>query len=282
MNYEFDLEEWLPRFSLKELHGHYYGNDITSPCDICNNELLRRGMKDQFEWGEPVPVDIFVHSIGEPDNRSATKIGGLPYRSDGLSWPKTASGRSMALIAQFNFTNSADIVGKLPGDLLLVFGDDSDGPIDPLHFEWQNLDQADLVTHLPSDSMAISPCFGNRCRTVSFPSALLIDRGTAEPKCYGKEVWSSYWIPTYQATQIGRAPFFIQEGDDGLPGIPLCTIASVQPDAHSIFPWVNQWPPLCKPNEWPREDDNLMINDLGCIYIFIDEDGEIHARGSSY
>ena len=109
-----------------------------------------------------------------------------------------------------------------------------------------------------------------------------IDRGTSEPKCYGKEVSSSYWIPTYQATQIGRAPFFIQEGDDELPGIPLCTIASVQPDAHSIYPWVNQWPPLCKPNEWPREDDNLMINDLGCIYIFIDEDGNIHASGSSY
>ena len=129
MNYEFDLEEWLPRFSLQELHGHYSGNDITSPCDICNNELLRRGMKNEFEWGEPVPADIFVHSIGEPGNRYATKIGGLPYRSAGLPWPKTASGRSMALIAQFNFTNSTDIVGKLPGDLRLVFGDDSDGPM---------------------------------------------------------------------------------------------------------------------------------------------------------
>ncbi len=95
-----------------------------------------------------------------------------PYISAGLPWPKTASGRSMALIAQFNFTNSTDIVGKLPGDLLLVFGDNSDGPIDPLHFEWQNLRQADLVTKLPTDSMAISPCFGNRCRTVSFPIAL--------------------------------------------------------------------------------------------------------------
>jgi len=86
----------------------------------------------------------------------------------------------MALIAQFNFTNSKDFIGELPGDLLLVFGDDIDGPIDPLHFEWQNLGQNDLVTQLPSDSMAISPCFGNRCRTVSFPNAMPIDRGTSE------------------------------------------------------------------------------------------------------
>ena len=192
MNYEFDLEDWLPRFPLKELHGHYSGNDITSPCDICYNELLRRGMKDEFDWGEPVPVDIFVHSIGEPENRYATKIGGLPFRSAELPWPETASGRSMALIAQFNFTNSKDLVGQLPGDLLLVFGDDTDGPIDPLHFEWQNLGQNDLVTQLPSDSMAISPCFGNRCRTESFPNAIPIDRGTSEPKCYGKEV--SSWV----------------------------------------------------------------------------------------
>jgi hypothetical protein len=45
----------------------------------------------------------------------------------------------MALLAQFNFTNSHDIVGDLPGDLLLIFGDDFDGPIEPLHFEWQTV-----------------------------------------------------------------------------------------------------------------------------------------------
>jgi hypothetical protein len=102
------------------------------------------------------------------------------------------------------------------------------------------------------------------------------------PKCNGKDVWSSYWIPQYQATQIGRAPFFIQDGDDDMPGVPLCTIASVQPDAHKPFPWVNRQEPLCPENKWPGDDGNLMIGDLGCIFVFIDDDGRIHAGESCY
>jgi hypothetical protein len=142
MNYEFHLEDWLPRFPLRERYGRYSGDDITSPCDICNIEWLRRGMVDQYDWGRPVPVDVFVMSKGEPENRYATKIGGLPYRPRDLLWPCAPSGRPLAMIAQFNFTNSTDIIGKLPGDLLLVFGDDSDGdgPIELLHLEWQRLE----------------------------------------------------------------------------------------------------------------------------------------------
>src|SRR4029077_8646441 len=126
MNYEFNLEEWLPGFPLQKRYGHYSGEDIKSPCDICNVEWLRRGMLDQYDWGRPVPVDVFVMSKGEPENRCATKIGGLTYRPRKLPWPCARPGRPLALIAQFNFTNSVDLVGALPGDLLLVFGDDSD------------------------------------------------------------------------------------------------------------------------------------------------------------
>jgi hypothetical protein len=282
MNYEFDLENWLPRFPLTDRHGHYSGDDITSPCDLCNNEWLRRGMRDQFDWGEPVPIDVFIHSVGEPENRFATKIGGLPYRPAHLQWPTTKDGRSMALIAQFNFTNSKDIIGDLPGDLLLIFGDDADGPVEPLHFEWQPLGLSNLVTKLPGDQMEITPCFGNRWRTVSYPNAKPLNMTGRYPKCNGKDVRSSYWIPQYQATQIGRAPFFIQDGDDDMPGTPLCTVASVQPDAHKPFPWVNHPEPLCSENEWPRDDGNLMIGDLGCIYVFIDDEGKIHAGESCY
>jgi len=72
----------FPVFPLREKNGHYRGGDITSPGDICNIEWLRRGMVDQYDWGQPVPVDVFVMSKGEPANRHATKIGGLPYRRE--------------------------------------------------------------------------------------------------------------------------------------------------------------------------------------------------------
>ncbi|WP_233200308.1 DUF1963 domain-containing protein [Blastopirellula marina] len=283
MNYEFNLEEWLLRCPLTENYGHYHGEAITSPCDLCNNEWLRREIRDQFDWGEPVPMDVFVHSIGEPENRFATKIGGLPYRPAELPWPTTREGRSMALIAQFNFSNSRDIVGDLPGDLLLIFGDDADGPIEPLHFEWQPLGLSNLVSELPGDQMPISPCFGHRCRTVSYPNATYRDDSPGkDPQCQGTDVWSSYWLLQYQATQIGRAPFFIQDGDEDMPGVPLCTIASVQPDPHKTFPWVNHPEPLCPEDEWRSGDGELMIGDLGCIFVFIDDDGRLHADESCY
>jgi Domain of unknown function (DUF1963) len=237
VNYEFHLEDWRPHFPLRERYGHYSGNDITSPCDICSIEWLRGGVVDQYYWGRPVPVDVFVMSKREPENRYATKIGRLPYRPRNLLWPCAASGRPLALIAQFNFTNSVDIVRKLPGDLLLISGDDSDGPIEPSHLERQRLGVKELIqfADMPSDYMRIAPCFGNRCRMMSYPDAV---RATDSkyPQCDGRDVWSPYWIPQLQATQIGRAPYFIQEGDNSLPGQPLCTIASVQPGAHEPYP----------------------------------------------
>jgi len=282
MNYEFDLNEWLPRFPLQEQHGHYSGGDITSPGDICNIEWLRRGMVDQYNWGRGIPVDIFVMSRGEPENRFATKIGGLPHRPRNLPWPCAPSGRPLALIAQFNFSNSIDIVGNLPGDLLLIFGDDSDGPVMPLHMEWQLLGTQDLVcsAEMPPDCMTIAPCFGNRCRMISYPDATRTT-DSEYPQCQGKDVWSDYWIPQFQASQIGRAPFFIQENDDSLPGQLLCTIASVQSDTHLPYPWVNVPEPRCSPGEWRPDGKELMIGDLGCIYVFIADDGTLHSGVSS-
>jgi hypothetical protein len=286
MNYEFHLEEWLPLFPLRESYGaggHYSGDDITSPCDICNVEWLRRGLIDEYDWGEPVPVDIFVMSKGEPENRYATKIGGLPYRPASARWPCDPSGRPLAFMAQFNFTNSVDIVGELPGDLLLVFGDDRDWYFETLRLEWRDLGLQGLIqsSQVPSESITVAPCFGNRCRMMSYPNA--VRKTTSEdPQCYGKDVWESYLIPQLQATQIGRAPFFIQEGANELPGRPLCTIASVQPDPHQPYPWVNVPEPLCPEDEWPPDGNELMIGDLGCIYIFIEDDGTLHAGESCY
>ena len=83
--------------------------------------------------------------------------------------------------------------------------------------------------------------------------------------------------------QIGRFPFFIQERDNGVPGTPLCTIC-IRLQArtyHKPYPWVNYKEPLCPEDEW-RPSDGLMIGDLGCIYVFIDEDGELHADESCY
>ncbi len=73
-------------------------------------------------------------------------------------------------------------------------------------------------------------------------------------------------------------------------------IMETSPDNKSINEWLrrgmgdqiewgdplNHAEPLFLENEWPRDDGNLMIGDLGCILVFIDGDGGIHAGESCY
>jgi hypothetical protein len=240
-------------------------------------------MQHEYEWGEPVPVDIFVMSKGEPANRFATKIGGLPYRPASASWPSAESEVPLVFLAQFNFTSSFDIVGQLPGDLLLVFGDYADGYVESFHFEWQMLGIENLIQpgQLPKSQSSVPPCFGNRCRLMSYPNARRRS-ASGYPQCNGKDVWSDFWIPRFQATQIGRAPFFIQQGDDSLPGLPLCTLASVGPDPYEPYPWVNVAEPLCPKDARPEFGSDFEIGDFGCVYIFIEDDGKLHTCVSCY
>jgi hypothetical protein len=73
-NYPFDLEDWLPRYPLEsEPSYHFSGEIITSPVHLCNNELLRREMRDQYDWGEPTPIDVFVMAVGEPPDSWSTE-----------------------------------------------------------------------------------------------------------------------------------------------------------------------------------------------------------------
>lgn len=285
MNYRFSLDEWLPRFPLDPNATRYSGESITGPTEICNNELLRREMQDQYTWGPAVPVDLFVMAEGEPENRHATKVSGLPYRPATAKWPMTEQGHPMMFLAQFNFCDSQDLTGDLPGDLLLVFADYSNQWIESLEFEWQRFGLDDLVSAeaVPTILDAFNPCYGHILRAASFPQAkrIVSRKNQKYPKCLGKDVWSDYHLLQYQAMQIGTAPFFIQ-GNPELPGLPLCTISSVQPDQHTPYPWINHPDPLLPEDEWNFETNDLMIVDSGCIYISLDDEQQIHWDLSSF
>jgi hypothetical protein len=279
MNYRFNLDDWLPRFPLDPDAEVYSGQIITGPCDICHNEWLRREVQDQFEWGEGVPVDIFVMAEGEPEHRHATKVGGLPYRPAAAKWPKTEQGQPMNFIAQFNFCDSKDLTGDLPGDLLLVFADSANGLFESLAFEWQPLGLDDLLDDLPPNP-DLNACYGLIYRTVSFPGAKRVGE-QKYPICRGKEVRSEYFLRKHQAMQIGTEPFFIQ-GDPELPGRPICTISSIQPDQHSPYAWINHPEPLLPEDEWNYDTNDLMIGDMGCVYISIDRKQRLHWSADCY
>jgi hypothetical protein len=160
------------------------------------------------------------------------------------------------------------LVGDLPGELLLIFADDSNETINSLEFEWRGIGLDDLVSAetLLTNPDAFESCYGHICRTSSYPNAERAGKSKRQkyPTCLGKEVGSDYSLREYQATQIGSAPFFIQ-GNPDLPGRILCTISSVQPDQLKPYPWVSHPEPLLPEGMWDFNQNNLMIVDMGCI-----------------
>ncbi len=239
-------------------------------------------MQDQYEWGHAEPVDVFIMADGEPSDRTATKVGGMPFRSRSERWPVAAGGRPMLFIAQFNFSQSRDIVGELPGEILLVFGDSISDCLDEVQFEWQPRELADLIEadEIPSHPDSFAPCFGYCFRTESFPTAKRKQAWEVRkyPTCRGKDVWRDYYLLQYQATQIGRAPRFIQRDDDKLPGKMLCAVSSVCEKCERPYPFIN------RPDPVPLSLDftHLMLGDTGCIYISIDDDYNLQWGWSSF
>src|SRR5205823_5036132 len=124
--YLVDIERWIAMFPLdkeiKRLPWPFELNcSICGPSDLAIVEQLRRAADSVHSLGVRVPNDIFIFAHGEPKRRDVTKIGGLPYRPAHLPWPKTTESGPMTFLAQYRFTESTDIVGQLPGDILLVF-----------------------------------------------------------------------------------------------------------------------------------------------------------------
>lgn len=290
-NYRFDLSEWIDQFPLEEKFGNYSAEIVASPVHICNNVHLRHELQGNFNWGRAVPVDIFVMADGEPPDRHVTKLGGVPYRPAKSPWPKAQNGEPMLFVGQFNFGDSRDIVGELPGDVLLVFADRTENGWKDFEFEWQPMGLDNLVSAnaIPKQPNSFSSCYGYIYRTVSFPESRQMEvRGPNDqfgmsmgPVLRGKSVIQPYLLEQYQATQIGSAPFFIQ-GKPDMPGKILCTISSVKPDANSRYPWINHPDPLLPLGEVGFRSKHLMIYDVGCIYISIDDQRRLHAHMSCY
>ncbi len=122
--------------------------------------------------GERSPTDQLFFVAGEPAERSVTKVAGLPYRAAGLPWPLTDDGRPMTFLAQFCFDESRDLVGELPGDVLLIFAEDRQAylpnPYDSsLRFEWHHLGLRDLIRaeEIPDVDWKLRPYFGVLHRT---------------------------------------------------------------------------------------------------------------------
>jgi hypothetical protein len=282
--YQFRVDEWLPRFPLDETSRYLHSPGITSPGHICLAEQLRSIIGDRVEWGPPAPVDIFIMAKGEPVHRFVTKVGGLPYRPRALPWPRNNYNEPMTFLAQFCFIDSRDIVGALPGDVLLVFAPTVDPP-DFFHFEWYPMELDDLVgaEGVPSQPWSFPPCFGYTYRTKCYPEGEIGDDG--DVMVGDTEVRSTWLLHRFQATQIGRHPMLIQFEDDEreIKGRVLCALNSVEPSLFDPHPWINHAEPLYTDrSRVPKDYDYLSFGDAGCVYISMDDAGKVYGHESCY
>lgn len=248
---------------------------ITSPYDLAVTELLRDEAISgtvSSSLGKTTPVDVFVFSKGEPKNRAITKIGGLPYWPKARSWPKGEEGKPKTFVAQFCFADSADIAGKLPGDVLLVFGDAQKdvpyGASKNLRFFWEKLGQTNLVGRgdIPKTGGRLTPVYGSICRTVDYDPTAFEKAGVDES------------LAIVDGTKIGGIPMWIQEPED-LPGRFLCALGSIQPEPERPYPWLNQAKAITSQS---YDEGLLMWGDMGTLYLFIDDKGRIHCTWQCY
>lgn len=262
---------------------------IVGPTDVMDLiEARRRLRKQGFHFGQPVPMDVFIHSVGESQARTQTKFGGLPYWPLSEAWPCGSTGRPLPFVGQFDFRDSLDIVGNLvDNDLLLIFGALPSDDYDPeILLIWRTaMGNEELVTaaDIPC-SNAFGPFHCSRWRNSSYPDAEIEEY---QDSLFGD---ATYIDPSYAcelfATQIGKAPFTLAEQPPSKNKNFLCCCAPILPVTDRRYPFLNCKEPLLtiRGTNYVYADRYNYVNqwcsmgDSTSLYIFRDDAGQLRAE----
>jgi hypothetical protein len=259
---ELSVEEHI---SMMEPHAEI----LIGPGSLAVNGQLRAEVFAGKRYqGARIATDVFVWERGEPPHPAMTKVGGIPYRPCSSAWPRDEAGKPVRFVAQFCFMDSRDLFGRLPGDVLLIFGSDDDLLSHPerLVFEWWNFDlQAPAVElpEMPADEL-LTPYYGVIHRTEDWPDALDEIR---------RDYRSKSWFDVYEGTKIGGIPSLVQ-GMPSVPGDFLASLGSITHTYSSTYRW--------QPHSWPPAEHELMIGDMGSLYLFLDAKGRVRAESQCY
>lgn len=255
---------------------YYAPSDIASPRDLALTEQMREAAGGETTLGPGVPVDVLLPALGEPPRREVSKIGGLPYRPR-EPWPADAAGKPLSFLGQLCLADSRDLLSgysrdELPGDVLLIFQDDTDDGLvwneasgSQLYFEWYPLGLAEdeLVSsaEMPEQPITWTPTYfeRHRSREHSGGCSMLRYRNITI------EVCGCYW-----ASKIGGVPVW-QQGEEEAEGLGRYFAC-----LHSINPCEDEYPfpnvPIPPWGRLPYSQNFLMLGDVGTLYLF--------ARGS--
>ncbi len=271
------LQGWPTAKAEREFRKHYPSvASVETPYHIGVIEQLRA---EVFSTQRPSGrlVDILAFAKGEPVHRAVSKVGGLPYWPSNREWPVGKSGLPMSFVSQICFSDSMDIVGKLPGEILLIFADgifgkdwtecDKHG----LHFEWMRLERQSLIeaTQMPSNRWKLHPWHASIHRTFDY---------VADADLKLEEFEHFYGILTISGSKIGGIPEWIQ-GEERLPGNFLCTIGTLMPIGKKPVPLLPyELPPEYYFDRVQDKDEGyfLVWGDMGTLYLSLNNDGVVH------
>lgn len=279
----FDPDLWQQRTGVKP--SGTGASLVVGPVDAIELIASRQRLEEEgCQFGEPSPADVFLFCVGEPTDRSKTKVGGLPYLHLGDPWPSDSKGAPLPFVAQMSFLESKDIVGEgLPGDILLVFGNlPSDESSPEVVLLWKTVTaDANLVApeNLPCVA-SFDAFYGVRWRTANYPSAFQDPRNEGFVDSDLDDVMYASGI---FATQVSRAPFLLARDRESMEDTVLCCFAPVVPARDGRYPFCNVVTPLLAIRGIEYQYDSryryveqwLTWGDSTSLYILQDKNGNI-------
>lgn len=240
-----------------------------SPVSFVSAIDLRNELRQEWPEYETTLADIHVLARGEPENRAATKFGGLPFRPAGAAWPVTSAGDPYSFVCQFRFVESKDLLPPLPGDLLLVFLKGVDlytGDPEFIHFEWQPATLTNLMTasELRGEPWPYIHAYGLRYRSFDFVEFEEVAKRYLERSSAGPNEGSvpdvlvrrsATWAARLNGLKIGGRPCWRDERPDDAPPDNefLCGFTDMFSSSEIEWPWANVQQP--RPlGHWPTNE----------------------------
>jgi hypothetical protein len=78
---------------------------VTSLIDLVEHQSALSILLPHAQQFDLAPCDLYLFAIDD-ELRPETCIGGIPYRPDGISWPRNSHGGEMQFLAQFRLNDS--------------------------------------------------------------------------------------------------------------------------------------------------------------------------------
>jgi len=290
----FSLAEWCSRYPLDAYletlekpddYDQYLRSFICGPRSLAIDIQIRNRLWPTIDDEKGHPTDVFAWAWGESSNVAQTRIGGVPFLPTRYDWPMDGKERPMHFIAQFNFSDSLDLVPALPGDVLLIFVPqyyfdvddiDPDDPTETIYLEVENAhflfahsdsDAVYSAAEMPSTNSQLWPLHGQILRSTDRPD--VYDEYVAP---HNSQVGGMFVDPpaVLCASKIGGCPTWVQEEPDNesLNGSEtfLCQLISDRSDLFNCNPYSGYPAPFSE--DFESRNKTLVIADMGTMYIY--------------